>query len=168
MTTMTLGVPCRTDGRPRRRCPVPAGSRATRSRPIVETGRSAGSARAVPPPVPSAARADRRRPRDCRARRTVATPPARLTRRGRLALGMTCLSLTIVAAVNPLGWAVESLGGPAHPQIVTVQQGDTLWGIAERARPGGEPANVIAEIVDLNALASVQLQPGQQLRVPRR
>jgi LysM repeat protein len=49
---------------------------------------------------------------------------------------------------------------------VTVQPGDTLWGIASSVDPGADPRALIAEIRDVNGLAQSGLTPGQVLQVP--
>jgi len=60
--------------------------------------------------------------------------------------------------------------GDAHraaPQSVVVASGETLWDIAQRIAPGADPRDVIAEIVDLNALSDAgAIRVGQKLFVP--
>lgn len=51
---------------------------------------------------------------------------------------------------------------------VTVQPGDTLWGIASAIDPGADPRGLIAEIREVNGLTQSGLVPGQQLQVPTR
>lgn len=52
-------------------------------------------------------------------------------------------------------------------QAVTVQPGDTLWGLA--AAHAGKTADVqeiVDRIIDVNHLQTGTLQPGQHLRIP--
>jgi LysM repeat protein len=51
---------------------------------------------------------------------------------------------------------------------VVVQPGESLWAIAVRADPAADPRSVIQEIIDINALHSTSVQPGQRLWLPRR
>ena len=56
---------------------------------------------------------------------------------------------------------------PPAQQVVVVQQGDTLWSIAARVRPGADPRGTIAEIERSNAsIDPGPLVPGQSLVVP--
>jgi LysM repeat protein len=50
---------------------------------------------------------------------------------------------------------------------VTVLPGQTLWAIAQQAEPSADPRTVIPQIMQINAITSTDLQPGQQLWVPR-
>lgn len=93
----------------------------------------------------------------------------RLTRRGRLTvfLGGTALAL------GAFTW----IAGPAvstgeqhqqHTQTVVVAPGQTLWDVAAQVAPEEDPRNVIADIVELNALADAgSVRVGQPLHVPQ-
>jgi len=48
---------------------------------------------------------------------------------------------------------------------VTVQPGDTLWSIAQRAEPKADPRLVVDQLRKANHLNSVVLSPGQTLKV---
>jgi hypothetical protein len=50
---------------------------------------------------------------------------------------------------------------------VVVHPGQTLWSIALQAEPSADPRVVMQEIIDLNALQSGSVEPGQRLWVPR-
>ena len=52
-------------------------------------------------------------------------------------------------------------------ESVTVEAGQSLWTIAESIAPGADPRDVIASIVELNRLSSVDVVPGQLLAIPR-
>jgi LysM repeat protein len=50
--------------------------------------------------------------------------------------------------------------------MITVQPGDTLWGIAREIAPGEDPREVIAEIERLNSSVGAVIQAGDELVVP--
>jgi len=119
------------------------------------------------------------RPGSPTAARPQLTPPAglRLTRRGRLVLSVFALAL-ILGLITILWAAVaggaQAASGRAHAgsvyqglHRVTVLPGQTLWAIAQRAEPSADPRIVIQQIMQLNAISGANLQPGQQLWVPR-
>ncbi len=92
----------------------------------------------------------------------------RLTRRGRLVLVATVL-LLVFAAVAVLSAPAVSTSDAHHAtsHSVVVASGETLWDIAQRIAPGQDPRDVIAEIVDLNALSDAgAIRVGQKLFVP--
>lgn len=110
----------------------------------------------------------RRRPRPAPPLGSEALGSVRLTRRGRLVLLIAFLALAFGAFVVVGGPAVSSKDAhhPAAEQVV-VEPGQTLWDIAQRVAPGEDTQEVIAEIVDLNALASAgDIRAGQPLDVP--
>ena len=105
---------------------------------------------------------------------TTNTVHLRITRRGRIVLA-TLASLPLVAALVALAVfgansavanGAESATASQSFDYVTVQAGETLWGIAEEIAPTADPRDVIADIVNLNQLPSAQVQPGQRLAVP--
>lgn len=51
-------------------------------------------------------------------------------------------------------------------QHVTVHSGETLWQLAQQYGKGQDARDWIAEVVDLNGLASIDLIPGQDLALP--
>lgn len=98
----------------------------------------------------------------------------RLTRRGRIVLTafLVCLALVAVGLTAAARAQAASSGtSPASLDRsmtrVVVQPGQTLWSIAVRAAPAGDPRVVMQRIVDVNALQGTTLQPGQQLWVPK-
>jgi nucleoid-associated protein YgaU len=111
------------------------------------------------------------------ARATSASAPVRLTRRGRIVVGV--LITMAVAAMTALIWLAVAgqaeaashvrPGGPVgHSMLrVVVRPGQTLWGIATKTDPAADPRAVIQEIIDDNALAGTAVQAGQVLWVPR-
>lgn len=103
---------------------------------------------------------------------TPARTRLRLTRRGRAVF-------TSLAAVPLIVWAfVMVLGaGDAAAQssaassatsfeYVTVDRGDSLWGIAESIAPHADPRVIIDEIIRLNGLDGAIVEPGQRLALP--
>jgi LysM repeat protein len=86
---------------------------------------------------------------------------------------------TSLAAVPLIAWAfVMVLGaGDAAAQsgaassatsfeYVTVDRGDSLWGIAESIAPHADPRVIIDEIIRLNGLDGAIVEPGQRLALP--
>jgi LysM repeat protein len=47
-----------------------------------------------------------------------------------------------------------------------VQPGDTLWAIATRVAPKGDPRVTVQQIVDRNGLAGASIEAGQVLVLP--
>ena len=129
------------------------------------------------PPVPrqQAARAVVARPLEAGSR-PVRTR-VRLTRRGRVVVaGLITASMVLVAALAWLaGTAKADAAGSGVPssavyhslRSVVVLPGQSLWSIATRYEPGSDPRNVIQEIVDVNALSSTSVRPGERLWLPR-
>lgn len=94
----------------------------------------------------------------------------RLTRRGRIvftALASGPVILWAVIAVLGSGVAAADIGSTAASfEYVTVGHGDSLWAIAESIAPDDDPRVVIDEIMRLNGLADMMLEPGQRLALP--
>jgi hypothetical protein len=94
------------------------------------------------------------------------TTSARLTRRGRVAV-----ALGFVAVLGG-GLAVgqASVGSPSAPNsyaVVTVQPGQTLWGIANQVAPGVDPRLTVERLVAVNGLVDADaITAGDQLSVP--
>jgi nucleoid-associated protein YgaU len=87
-------------------------------------------------------------------------------RRRRLTLAV---SLTLVAAAWA-GPAVRALGSTEDPVRIArssyvVREGDTLWSIARRLSPGGDPRPVVDELATSNGVDAGALMPGQTLVV---
>lgn len=95
----------------------------------------------------------------------------RLTSRGRVVLGTLAAAPVLVAALSlginaaPAAAGDSSLVGATLSQV-TVGAGDSLWSIAEAVAPGHDPRDVIADILKLNGLSSVNVPAGTQLAIP--
>jgi len=97
----------------------------------------------------------------------VATTTIRLTRRGRAVVVLAVLMAMLVAGFS-LGHSPSQAESHAvKPRTVTVQAGETLWGLAARIAPHADPRLVVAEIEKLNHLRTPAVFGGQQLVVPR-
>ncbi|RPF27901.1 LysM peptidoglycan-binding domain-containing protein [Georgenia muralis] len=123
----------------------------------------------VPSPAPSSApSAD---PGPAVAARPAArrAAPLRLTALGRRVAAVAALLVALVLALalgTAAGQAVSS-GATAQTVTHTVVPGETLWAVAgSAAGPGQDVRDVVAQIVQLNALATEVLEPGQALLVP--
>jgi LysM repeat protein len=89
----------------------------------------------------------------------------RLTDPSKLVRALFVLGLAIWLSIAGITGSVATSGSPQALDYLTVGQGDTLWSLAlEHAQ--GDPRDWIAEVVTLNALASSDLTPGQQIALP--
>ena len=111
--------------------------------------------------------------RKAQARPAQAQPAARLriTARGRRVLaGVIALPVVAVLATLALfgGGSAIATGSAVSTDFdyLTVQAGQSLWGIAETLAPEADPRDVIAEIMSLNQLHESSVQPGQRIAVP--
>lgn len=83
------------------------------------------------------------------------------------------ISALIAVVLLALGYARAwdgSAGLPARQQatyeVISVADGETLWGIATHRYPNADPRLKIAQIEELNGLSSPAIQAGQRLKVP--
>jgi hypothetical protein len=103
--------------------------------------------------------------------------PVRLTRRGRLVVAgfaiLLVAAVVTVLVVAAAGTVQASSHGSAPGSAyrgmreVVVQPGQTLWSIASAAEPSGNLWPVVQQIINVNALSSVNVQAGQLLWVPK-
>lgn len=99
--------------------------------------------------------------------RSVAARRRMQVRRRRTALVATALGLIVVflLATGPRGSAPASKA--SAPRAVTVQQGDTLWGLAEAYAPDGiDPRAYVDLLTEVNGLDS-GLRAGMRIRLPK-
>lgn len=95
---------------------------------------------------------------------TSTSRPVHLTRRGRVVV-LLALVAVVFAGVSLLRTATDTATADAGTVQVLVEQGDTLWEVAQRHAPESDPREVIAEIGTLNDL-SRGLRAGQLLTLP--
>ena len=114
------------------------------------------------------------RPEERQPERPAALPPLRLTRRGRIVLIgiplvlLAALLLSLAGFFNSPAKASDSAADleTTSAVTVTVQPGQSLWGIAAAVAPDRDARDVVADIVQLNNLSAGAVFPGQQLFVP--
>ncbi|WP_053203092.1 LysM peptidoglycan-binding domain-containing protein [Jiangella muralis] len=97
---------------------------------------------------------------------------SRLTRRGRVVVGLAWLLLVVAGAlafVRPWDGGAAPAGstGGAAVTTVEVRGGDTLWQLATDVAPTADPRETVAAIIELNGLSSAaDIRPGDLIEVP--
>jgi LysM repeat protein len=97
---------------------------------------------------------------------TIYAPKTRSARLRRTVV----LSVLIVAGAvfGPQAFATEPSSQPVQLDTYTVGSGETLWSIAANLTPEGRDVReTMADIQQINALSSSQLQAGEQILLPR-
>ncbi len=94
-------------------------------------------------------------------------PPLRLTGRGRvvlviLVMVVSCLVLSVARVTS----SAAPTRGDGATRVHVVRPGETLWGIARVLAPDGDTRVVVARLAGLNRLETIDLVPGQTLRLP--
>ena len=93
--------------------------------------------------------------------------PLQLTARGRAVLFLALLAAGLIVSLATGAVSLAGTSTTAVPvRYVTVEAGQTLWGIAGEVAPSSDPRETVARIRELNALPSSALQAGQQIAVP--
>lgn len=92
----------------------------------------------------------------------------RLTRRGRVVVLLAVLLVALVASIALGGGSMATGEAGERPatEVVVVNEGDTLWGIASSVAEEGEVRSMVHEIRELNDLDSSVVALGQKLHVP--
>ena len=95
----------------------------------------------------------------------------RLTRRGRLVLrlGLVVLALLLALVLALVLTRPASAGAQQHAvqaRYHVVLPGETLWSIAGEIAPQADRRDVVAEIVELNALPGSGVEAGQRIAIP--
>jgi Tfp pilus assembly protein FimV len=92
--------------------------------------------------------------------------------RRRRTVAVVATALTAVL-MSPLAAGAVRRGEPSAPaaqqvplEVVVVQPGDTLWSIAQRARPEDDPREVAGDIAATNGVEPGALTVGASLVVP--
>jgi len=100
------------------------------------------------------------------ARRHRVSPEVR-RRRALLAMMGSALAL-LALPLGGSGGASHTTGSasatPAHGRAYTVRPGDTLWSIAERADPTGDPRPIVSQLA--SELGTDTVVAGEQVTVP--
>jgi hypothetical protein len=101
-----------------------------------------------------------------RARVRRSSPDVRRRRFLLVAMGLLLLALALPLSgtgghSHPIGSALAETG---HPVAYTVQPGDTLWSIAERVDPAGDPRPLVARLA--SQVGSDTVVPGEHLVLP--
>lgn len=102
------------------------------------------------------------------AREAGSAGGVRLTRRGRLVVLFAALIFVLVLGIvlGGVSTASEEAGQERPTEVVVVDDGDTLWGIASEIAEDGQVRPMMKDIERLNALDSAALMVGQKLRIP--
>jgi hypothetical protein len=112
---------------------------------------------------------------DARVRRADLVPVrrgvVRLTRRGRLVLRLGVLVLALLAALVLAVVMTRPASAGAQPHAVqaryhVVLPGETLWSIVGEIAPTADRRDVVAEIVELNALPGSGVEAGRRIALP--
>jgi LysM repeat protein len=100
-------------------------------------------------------------------RATRKAPTLQLTRRGRVLLFIVAIAV-LLGLMLVGGKAVGNVvGGSSPTQSMTVESGQTLWGIAQSiAKPHEDVRDVVAELQSLNNIPNGNVEAGQQLFLP--
>jgi len=90
----------------------------------------------------------------------------RLTNPRRLVRAVVILALSFGISIFGITGSFAGSAPGATLEFVTVQSGDSLWGLATKYAPSQDPRDWIARVVMINALETVELTPGQQIALP--
>lgn len=96
----------------------------------------------------------------------------RITARGQAVLvSFVAIVLAIVVGFFTFGTSgasAASESGSNDFTYVSIHAGETLWDVASKLDPNADPRDLIAEIVQLNALSSSDVEAGQRIALPER
>ncbi|SCX13267.1 LysM peptidoglycan-binding domain-containing protein [Candidatus Aquiluna sp. UB-MaderosW2red] len=90
----------------------------------------------------------------------------RITNPRKLFRGLAIVVLTAGFAASSITGSMAGSGSTGELEFLTVTAGDSLWGLAAVHAPKADPRDWISEVVLLNALESVNLEPGQRIALP--
>ena len=91
-----------------------------------------------------------------RVRKARSRSAVRLTRRGRVVAVLAFLAVAFAVMTTMSGWATASLSGgtPEPVRVVTVQPGDTLYGIAGDVAKDGPVLVKGVDTIDISAIST--------------
>jgi hypothetical protein len=81
----------------------------------------------------------------------------------------TVVTVAVVAAIGFFSGQAATAGSDqvkAHFNYVTIHSGENLWQLAAKIAPNEDRRDWIAKVVDLNALTSAEVTPGQRIALP--
>jgi hypothetical protein len=93
-----------------------------------------------------------------------ATRRARLRRTGLFVLGLSLLGALSVPVSALAGTGSAPVASLTPGSTYTVAPGDTLWSIASRLNPGGDPRSIVARLAAETGSDTVVV--GEQIRLP--
>lgn len=103
---------------------------------------------------------------------TVQGAKLRITARGQAVLvSFVAIVLAVVVAFFTFGTAganAATESGSNEFTYVSIHAGETLWDVALELDPNADPRDLIAEIMQLNALDSSDVEVGQRIALPER
>jgi LysM repeat protein len=82
----------------------------------------------------------------------------------KLTVTLLMFGLLVVPGVRAV--SAHQTHAPA-PVFYTVRAGDTLWSLANRLAPKGDPRAMVYDLMRLNRLDSAQIYSGERLQLPR-
>jgi hypothetical protein len=81
----------------------------------------------------------------------------------------TVVTVAAVAAISFFSGQAATAGSDAvksHFTYVTIHSGESLWQLAAKVAPNEDRRDWIAKVVDLNALTTADVAPGQRIALP--
>ena len=81
----------------------------------------------------------------------------------------TVVTVAVVAAISFFSGQAATAGSAAvktNFTYVTIHAGENLWQLAAKVAPNEDRRDWIAKVVDLNALTSADVAPGQRIALP--
>lgn len=85
----------------------------------------------------------------------------------KLVRGAAILTLAFGLSALGISGSMATNGQSVPLDYMTVSAGDTLWQLAAVHAPNQDPRDWISDVVSLNALTSIDLEPGQRIALPR-
>jgi len=117
---------------------------------------------------PSLVKRGEKTPENRHYSRVRLTPRGRFITRLAVIASLSILLLSGFAAVTGASAGSTDTAIPTPYVKVSVKPGDTLWSIAESIAPRGDRRSLVADIVEINRLATPELQAGQKIYIPTR